>query len=48
MDIALSDVYCMEFWDNKENQKKYVVGKGRTASEALADLYIKLKGGANG
>ena len=48
MDIALSDVCCMEFWDNEENQKKYIVGKGRTAGEALADLYIKLKGGANG
>ena len=48
MDIALSDVYCMKFWDNEENRKKYIVGKGRTASEALADLYIKLKGGANG
>ena len=44
MDIALSDVCCMEFWDNEENQKNYIVGKGRTVSEALADLYIKLKG----
>ena len=37
------DVDCHSFWLNNE----IVCGKGRTVSEALADLYIKLKGGAN-
>lgn len=46
IDIALDDVCCMEFWENEENKQKYIVGKGRTVSEALADLYVKLKGGA--
>lgn len=33
------DVECMSFWfDNK-----ILYGKGRTVSEALGDLYIKLK-----
>lgn len=35
------DVDCYEFWLTNE----IVFGKGRTVSEALADLYIKLKGG---
>lgn len=46
IDIELSDVRCMEFWENEENKQEYIVGKGRTASEALADLYVKLKGSA--
>lgn len=33
------DVECMNFWfDNK-----IICGKGRTVSEAVGDLYIKLK-----
>lgn len=35
------DCDCYEFWHNNE----IVCGKGRTVSEALADLYVKLKGG---
>lgn len=35
------DVDCYDFWLTNE----IVCGKGRTVSEALADLYIKLKGG---
>ena len=31
----------MDFWENNE----IVCGKGNTVSEALADLYVKLKGG---
>ena len=36
------DVDCYDFWLNNE----IVCGKGRTVSQALLDLYIKLKGGA--
>ena len=36
------DCDCDSFWVENE----VVCGKGRTVSEALADLYIKLKGGA--
>ena len=36
------DVDCHSFWLENE----IVCGKGRTVSEALANLYIKLKGGA--
>ena len=35
------DVTAMEFWDYYS--KDYIVGKGRTVSQALLDLYIKLK-----
>lgn len=34
------DCGCYEFWLDNE----IICGKGRTVSEALADLYIKLKG----
>ena len=44
MDVALSDVPCMEFWDNENIQNNYIIGKGDTAEEAIADLYNKLKG----
>lgn len=37
------DVTAMEFWDYYSPY--YIVGKGRTVSEALSDLYIKLKNG---
>lgn len=40
--IYYDDYTCMEFWNNN----KIICGKGRTVSEALADLYLKLKGGA--
>ena len=43
-EIYYDDCGCHEFWRDNE----IVYGKGRTVSEALADLYIKLKGGANG
>lgn len=46
-DIVLSDEPCMEFWNDEEKEQKYIVGKGETVSEALADLYIKLKGISN-
>lgn len=36
------DCDCYGFWLENE----IVCGKGRTVSEALADLYMKLKGGA--
>ena len=35
------DVDCYEFWLTN----KMICGKGRTLKEAVADLYIKLKGG---
>ena len=38
--IEADDVGCHEFWCDNE----IVCGKGRTVSEALADLYLKLKG----
>lgn len=37
------DVVCMNFWYEQEKNPTYIVGKGNTVSEALADLYIKLK-----
>ena len=40
--IYYDDYTCMEFWNNN----KIICGRGRTVSEALADLYLKLKGGA--
>lgn len=43
MDVALSGVPCMEFWDNENIQNNYVIGKGGTVEEAIADLYIKLE-----
>ncbi len=44
--ILGDDVTAMEFWDYYS--KDYIVGKCRTVSEALSDLYIKLnKGRAN-
>ena len=47
IDIGADDVSCFSFWRTDEADK-YIIGKGDTVSEALADLYIKLKGGANG
>jgi len=35
------DCGCHSFWLDNE----IICGKGRTVSEALADLYMKLKGG---
>lgn len=40
--IEGDDVDCHNFWLENE----IVCGKGATVSEALADLYCKLKGGA--
>lgn len=40
-DIYSDDCGCHNFWLHNE----IVCGKGRTVSEALANLYIKLKGG---
>jgi hypothetical protein len=37
------DTTAMEFWDYYS--KDYIVGKGRTVSQALLDLYMKLKNG---
>lgn len=37
--IYFDDCGCHEFWLENE----IVCGKGRTVSEALADLYIKIK-----
>ena len=39
-DVDGGDVVCMDFWQHNE----IVCGIGRTVSEALADLYLKLKG----
>lgn len=42
IDINGEDEVCCNFWGtNKED--KYVIGIGNTVSEALTDLYIKLK-----
>ena len=40
-DIYSDDCGCHHFWNHNE----IVCGKGRTVSEALADLYVKLKDG---
>lgn len=45
-EIDDDDVTCYDFWSGKDCQR-YVIGKGRTVSEALADLYIKLKARTN-
>lgn len=42
-DIDSDDVWCHNFWHEQEENPTYFVGKGDTVSEALADLYIKLK-----
>ena len=42
-EIEDSDVPCRNFWYNQEDNSTYIVGKGNTVSEALADLYIQLK-----
>lgn len=39
--IEGDDCDCHSFWLENE----IVCGKGRTVSEALSDLYVKLKGG---
>lgn len=41
--VYADDCECYEFW----MENKIICGKGRTTSEALADLYLKLKGGVN-
>ena len=52
IDITLSDISCMDFWVDEEIKQNYIIGKGRTAEEAVNDLYLKLemltlkKGGA--
>ena len=43
-DIYSDDCGCYSFWTHNE----IVCGKGKTVSEALADLYMKLKGGGEG
>ena len=40
-EVDSDDIDCYEFWLTNE----IVCGKGGTVSEALADLYIKLKEG---
>lgn len=40
-DIYADDCVCYDFWKHNE----IICGKGRTVSEALADLYCKLRGG---
>ena len=42
-DIEGEDAVCRNFWYAQEDNPTYIVGKGDTVSEALADLYIKLK-----
>ncbi len=42
-EIYYDDCGCHYFWTHNE----IVCGKGRTVSEALADLYVKLKGADN-
>lgn len=42
-EISEDDVTCCGFWSGADCEE-YVVGKGRTVSEALLDLYVKLKG----
>ena len=41
--IFSDDVRCHRFWTRTE----IMCGKGRTVSEALADLYLKVKGADN-
>ena len=40
--IEADDCGCYDFWKKNE----IVCGLGATVSEALADLYVKMKGGA--
>lgn len=40
-DIYSNDIDCPYFWSHN----RIVCGKGRTVSEAVADLYAKLRGG---
>jgi hypothetical protein len=42
-DINADDVVCRNFWYEQEKNPTYIVGKGNTVSEALEELYIKLK-----
>ena len=42
IDINADDVSCFNFWWT-DKADKYIIGKGDTVNEALADLYIKLK-----
>ena len=42
-EVEADDVVCGIFWHNQEDNPTYIVGKGDTVSEALADLYIQLK-----
>ena len=42
-EVEDEDVICRNFWYEQEKNPTYIVGKGNTVSEALADLYIKLK-----
>lgn len=42
-EVEVDDVVCRNFWYAQEDNPTYIVGKGDTVSEALADLYIKLK-----
>jgi hypothetical protein len=42
-EVEADDVVCRNFWYAQEDNPTYMVGKGNTVSEALADLYIKLK-----
>jgi hypothetical protein len=41
-DINADDVSCFNFWWT-DKADEYIIGKGNTVSEALADLYIQLK-----
>lgn len=45
-EIDDDDVSCVEFWECGGSEE-YIIGKGRTVSEALLDLYVKLKGADN-
>ena len=40
-DVNAGDEFCWDFWE----KNKIVCGKGRTVSEAIADLYVKMKEG---
>ena len=42
-EIDDEDAVCRNFWYAQEDNPTYIVGKGNTVSEALADLYINLK-----
>ena len=42
-EVYADDIVCMDFWYEQEKNQTYIVGKGNTVSEALADLYIQLK-----